>query len=303
MPIQVTNNIHFSYKKGIKMESISHLIDFGEKVRKIRKKMHMNQIEFYKFLFPESNSSEEAIKKKMHNIENGIQKSVDLDIFLRICDKCDVSADYLLGKENDYSNYERKAIGNYTGLSDKAIKKLHEWNIAKNKNLNLNNYCFDEAALVEAGLHDDSELTKINKDSAMLFLGMFNLLFEGGKHTTTVNDRKYEEPFSNLSIIHSIYMLCMDQPKVISGHLTKEYMEETFGYSQIFDDYVQIDASRVSFEDEANVLFPLNVETVIHQYAWKRLETAVDLLRMQIKEKKNSHMGEDMSCPFDTFQD
>lgn len=283
------------------MESISHLIDFGEKVRNIRKKLDMNQIEFYKFLFPDSDSSEEAIKKKMHNIENGVQKSVDLELFLSICDKCDISADYLIGKEKDYSNYERKAIGTYTGLNDNAIKQLHEWSLAKN--INVNNYCFDEIALVEDGLHDNSASIKIKKDSAMLFLGMFNLLFEGGKHTTTVNDRKYEEPFSNLSIIHSLYMLCMDQPKIISGHLTQEYMEENFGYSKLFDDYVQIDASKVSFEDETNVLFPLNVEMLIHQYAWKRLETAVDLLRMQIKEKRNSHLDEDMSSPFDIFQD
>ena len=283
------------------MESISHLIDFGEKVRNIRKKLDMSQIEFYKYLFPESNSSEEAIKKKLHNIENGVQKSVDLEIFLRICDKCDISADYLLGIEKHYSNYERKAIGNYTGLSDKAIKQLHEWNLAKN--INVNDYCFDEVALIEDELHDDSELIKINKDSAMLFLGMFNLLFEEGKHTITVHDRKYEEAYSNLSIIHSLYMLCMDQPKVISGHLTNEYMEEAFGYTHLFDDYVKIDASRVSFEDETNVLFPLNVEMLIHQYAWKRLETAVDLLRMQIKEKRDSHKDANMSSPFEIFQD
>ncbi len=283
------------------MEQYSHVINFGKSLRNIRKKKGMNQIEFYKFLFPENPPSEEAIRKKMNKVENGRQKSIDLDMFLLICDKCDVSADYLLGKEKDYSNYDRKIIGQYTGLSDNALKQLHKWSLAKN--ITVNDSCFDEAALVEDGLHDNTEVARMNKDSAMLFLGMFNLLFEGGKHTTTVNDRKYEEAFSNLSIIHSLYMLCMDQPKIISGHLTKEYIEENFGYSNLFDDYVQIDASRVTFEDEANVLFPLNVETVIHQYAWKRLETSVDLLRMQIKEKRNSHQNTTMSSPFEILKD
>lgn len=283
------------------MESNSHRIDFGEKVKSLRKKLNKNQIEFYKFLFPESDASEEAIKKKMHNIENGIQKSVDLEMFLRICDKCDISADYLLGKEKNYSNYDRKVIGNYTGLSDNVIKQLHEWNLAKK--INISDYCFDEVALVEEGLHDDSEFKKMNKDSAMLYLGMINLLFEEGKRTIIVNNHKHEETFSNLSIIHSLYMLCMDQPKTIFGYLTKDCIEEIFGNSKLFDNYVQIDASRVAFEDESNVLFPLNAENLMHQYAWKRLETAVDLLRDQIKYKRNSYQNVNMSSPFGIFQD
>ncbi len=283
------------------MESISHLIDFGEKLKKIRKKQRMSQTEFYKFLFPESDSTEEAIKKKMHNIENGIQKSVDLEIFLRICDKCDISADYFIGKETDYSNYDRKAIGNYTGLSDKAIKQLHKWSLAKN--ISTNDYCFEEAALVEDGSHDDTALIKMNKDDAMLYLGMINLLFEQGKKTTKLKGHKAEEKFSNLSILHSLYMLCMDQPKTISGHLSKEYQEENFGYGMTINDYVEIDASRVIFEDETNVIFPMNVEMLIHQYAWKRLTDSIDLLRMQIKEKRDSHKNTDLSSPFEILQD
>ena len=283
------------------MESNSHSIGFGKNIRNIRKKKGMTQTEFYQFLFPESTSSEEAIKKKMNKVEKGAQKSIDLEMFLRICDKCDISADYLIGKEKDYSNYDRKYIGNYTGLSDNAIKQLHEWRIAKN--ISTDGYCFDEVALVEGDSHDDSELIHMKKESAMLFLGMINLLFESGKHTVTINGHKSEEAFSNLAVIYALYMLCMDQPKTISGYLTKEFMEENFRNSKLFDDYVQIDASKVSFEDETNVLFPLKVEMVIHQYAWKRLENAVELLRMQIKEKRNSHQNADMRSPFEIFQD
>lgn len=266
------------------MESNSHPKRFGKKLRNIRKSKKMSQVEFYKYLFPETSSSEEVIKKKMNKVENGKQKSVDLDMFLRICDKCDISADYLIDREKDYSNQDRKIAGEYTGLSDKAIKQLHEWSEAQKIEVEY----YDEIALIEEGEHDESYWKNLRKKSAILFLEMFNLLFEDGKQTITINGHKHDERFSNLSIIHSIYMICAGQPKLINGHLTKEYKEEKFIYSDRVDDCVQIDATRVTFEDEENVLFPLDVEAIMHQYAWKRLERAIDLLRMQIQEKNKN---------------
>ena len=64
------------------MELINHPRRFGNTVRSIRKKKHMNQIEFYKYLFPDTDKEDENIKKKMNKIENGKQSSVDFDFFL-----------------------------------------------------------------------------------------------------------------------------------------------------------------------------------------------------------------------------
>ena len=53
------------------MESFIHPVDFGEPVRAERKRLGLNQVAVYRFLFPQTNKEEETIKKKMNNIENG----------------------------------------------------------------------------------------------------------------------------------------------------------------------------------------------------------------------------------------
>ena len=52
------------------MESYSYPKRFGKKLRNIRKSQKMSQVEFYKYLFPETSSSEEVIKKKMNKVDN-----------------------------------------------------------------------------------------------------------------------------------------------------------------------------------------------------------------------------------------
>ena len=79
------------------MESFIHPTAFGELVRTERKRLKLSQVDFYLFLFPDTNKAEETIKKKMNSIENGKQKSIDFDFLLAVCQKCDVSADYILG--------------------------------------------------------------------------------------------------------------------------------------------------------------------------------------------------------------
>ena len=96
----------------------------------------MNQIEFYKYLFPDTDKEDENIKKKMNKIENGKQSSVDFDFFLALCHKCDVSSDYLIGKDS-YENFDIKQVCEYTGLSEAAVKQLHKWQTDANNGADL----------------------------------------------------------------------------------------------------------------------------------------------------------------------
>lgn len=50
----------------------------------------------------------------------------DIATFAKICEVCNVSADWLIGRsEAEIADIEIQAISNYTGLDDKAIKFLH----------------------------------------------------------------------------------------------------------------------------------------------------------------------------------
>ncbi|WP_027205895.1 helix-turn-helix domain-containing protein [Butyrivibrio fibrisolvens] len=282
------------------MEANSYPVVFGENVRNMRKKKGMSQVDFYRLLYPGDELSVESIKKKMNKIENGKFKNVDFDLLQRYCSIFDVSVDFLFGREKDYSNYDNKFISEYTGLSDKVIKQLHKWN--KDKNIKLSEDLQDEMSLVCDDISDKTRFQQIRKETAMIFLGMINLLFEEGTETVNINGHKHKNKFSNLSIIHSLYMLCVDQPKVIYGHLTKDYMEDNYGYDTRHSDYASMKASNLLYQDEDGVYYPLNMAMVIQQQARKRLDKAIDLLRIQIKDKREKNKNSSKNGHLNIFE-
>ena len=67
------------------METICYLKTLAKLVRSIRKKMRMNQVEFYNFLYPENPYTDENKKKKMNALERVKSKMVDWDLLLTLC--------------------------------------------------------------------------------------------------------------------------------------------------------------------------------------------------------------------------
>lgn len=264
------------------MERICHPVLFGETVASVRKSMGMNQVEFYRFLFQDTTKEEETIKKKMNKIENGKQVYVDFDFFLALCTKCDVSADYLIGKES-IKNYDIKAVCEYTGLSEKAVQQLHRWQIDANNGADL-------SIIGSVVVGEDGEAQMDNafaKQSALQYLKILNHLFNEGVAKVKILGKTRKERFSNVGVLHSLYLLCMTEPKKIIG---KPLLSETFDG---FEDYlfkmhphlksqlerVVLDASSfMVLQDYDEVWYPLDMKNVIEQFGRKHLNESIDRL-------------------------
>ncbi len=265
----------------MKMESFIHPYAFGNLVRSERKRLNMNQIDFYNYLFPENKKEEETIKKKMNIIENGKQKSVDFDVLLAICQKCDVSADYILGLKTDYRNHANEFVCNYTGLNEKAIACLHKWNMDKNNGADL--------SLIGKAFWEDEEEAVNNaykKQSAIIFLRIINCLFKEG-NLPSDNARKDSVFYSNLRILHSLYLMCMAKPETITGtpvfdesNILQKIMDTDPCLKQLTSNlfhYVKLDGSKPVFmQDNNDVTYPISMKDILEQIARRHLDRALD---------------------------
>ena len=268
----------------MKMESFIHPDTFGNMVRSERKRLNMNQIDFYNFLFPENKKEEETIKKKMNIIENGKQKSVDFDMLLAICQKCDVSADYILGLKTDYRNHANEFVCSYTGLNEKAIACLHKWNMDKNNGADL-------SLIGKAFLENEEEAVNnaYKKQSAITFLRIINCLFKEGKLPSD-NARKDSVFYSNLRILHSLYLMCMAKPETLTGtpvfdesdilqellatDLFAPYLKQLISNSF---KYTKLDGSKPIFmQDNNDVIYPISLKNILEQIARRQLDRALD---------------------------
>ena len=141
------------------MESakINHLKQIGDCVKRERNKRKMNQLEFYRFLYPGSNLANEGIKSYMNDIENAKRKKIDPDFLLELHEKCDLGMDYIFGYETEFPNHESENASNYTGLSVETIELLHKLALAKKA----------EIPSLEPGMNDEDSkdtLTTLKKD-------------------------------------------------------------------------------------------------------------------------------------------
>ena len=267
------------------MESFIHLTAFGELVRTERKRLKLSQVDFYLFLFPDTNKAEETIKKKMNSIENGKQKSIDFDFLLAVCQKCDVSADYILGIKPDYRNYTNEYICNYTGLNENAVSFLHGWSVDKNNEADLS--LIGEAFWEE---HEEEVNKAYKKQTAITFLRIINYLFMEGELPAD-NTRKTRETYCNLRILHSLYLMCMAKPISITGtpviddaDLLNEYLNndlcDPFARHYIWElMHPNLDGSRPVFmEDDNHVHYPVSMKDVLEQIARRQLDRNLDQL-------------------------
>lgn len=267
------------------MESKFLLLQFAECFRMKRKELKKTQLEFYSFLYPDKKKQPENIKKYISNIENAKIKYLDADLVIRFCQKCDISADYLLGISTDYSNHETEFICKYTGLNEKVVQQLHKWNKDKNNDADLSK--IDEVFSEE----EENEYKKMyEKQTGITFLRIINHLFESGVRKNPKKNNK-KEHYHNLSILHSLYMLCMSQPKRIiarwkeNDDLKLLFDQDPFA-KQCFDE-LDIDMKRSMYlVDDNSVWHPFDPKFVLEQYGKQHLLNEVDILIEQVKDEK-----------------
>ena len=188
----------------MKTEEKCHLYKLGEIVRQERKKRDMNQIDFYKFLFPDNDYNDENIKKKMNALENGKNTNANYELLFALHDKCELSMDYLFGFETKYPNYENKEACTYTGLSTETIQSLHTFSSALHNSIPEPDAEMSRETFIER----DSLISK--KNEAAWILKMIDLLFYEDNSSN-------KNPSSNLKILHDLYMLSVAIPKAIWG--------------------------------------------------------------------------------------
>lgn len=270
------------------MELIDHPKKFGEAVKSIRKEKGMNQVEFYKYLFPNTQKEVENIKKKMNSIENGKQASVDFDFFLELCRKCDVSADYLIGRES-VRNYDIKEVCNYTGLSEKAVVQLHRWQLDANNGADLS-----IIGSVYVGEDGERQMDQaFSKQAAIQFLKILNCLFNEGETKEKVWGKTRKVRYSNVGVLYSLYLLSMSEPVRITGKLN---IEETFdGYEDFLFSHmphlkpklerVVVDpSSLIMFQDDSDVWYQLDMKKVMEQIGRRHLDESINRLLNTIKK-------------------
>lgn len=196
------------------MEYISYLENLADIVRLERKERNMNQINFYKFLFPNTDKEDENIKKKMNAIENAKLKNIDFEFINNLCDKCDICPDYIFMKNISYRNHELETICNYTGLSQDAAIILHEFQVEKNNGADL-------SLLKRVAIGDESkELEKANlKSTSINMLTIINYLLSHREAKDYPNIKSNE---TNLTIIYDIYRYCIGLPEILNGVPTEE---------------------------------------------------------------------------------
>lgn len=271
------------------MEEIYDISTFCKCFKQIRKANKKTQVEFYRFLFPDDDNSDYNIRKQIYNIEHEKIKTLNADLLIRLCSKCDVSADYLLGLSKDFSNHEIEFVCQYTGLEENAVKQLHEWNVDKNNG--------SDISLVEEVYLEDSEeehMKMLRKQDGIAFLRIVNYLFKSG---TRRNDfkRNKKEPYSNLVILYALYLLSMAKPTRLNASLImddyKEFLVKEYPWFKREFDYAEIDLDRVmAMVDNNGVHYLLDPKKTLEDMGRKQLDKAIDWLIEQVKKDDESGM-------------
>lgn len=264
--------IHLQKDVCIKMETKLPLKNLGDYVCKIRKRKKMNQVEFYRFLFPESDAEEENIKKKMNSIEHGKGKRVNYELLIRLHEKFDVSLDYLFGFETKYPNYENKAACLYTGLNPETIKQLHNWSLYANMDIP------ESSTGMSVAQREEYEHKRQLITDAKWIYEIINMLFQP----------KYKEDLvdgiSDLSVLYDIYMLSVDIPDTVYG-IPYEITQKDIPWYEKAVNSVEICSDSLIFSDLMNESHIIDLSE-ISQRMWKdRLLKDIDIMISSIKEK------------------
>ena len=256
------------------MEEKCILEGSGKRVQEIRTGLKMNRQDFYDYLFPNNGKSLECKKKKVYDVEKGCSKKIDMDFMLAVCEKENLSMDYLLGFIDDFS-YDLKHVCEYTGLDANAVKRLHYWNENQNSDADLSiltdGYCgFGNVDELYAKAHD--------KQVGMQLLRLVNFLFKDHE----IVDNKKKRP--HISILYDLNQLIMIEPNEISGELKLD--EDDIRIIQEVTPWyfnkpleLKIDASKTcTLSDKNNVFDLVLAKDLLRQAAWEYLKKDIDAL-------------------------
>ena len=240
------------------MEIKLPLTRLGEFVRNQRKKLKMNQTEFYRFLFPEKNLEDENIKKKMNAIEHGKGKELNYELLFRLHEKFDLSFDYLFGFETEYPNYDNKAACNYTGLEPEAIRQLHFWS----------KYIYKEDPEYVQDMTEQQykdyirEKTRIGE--AKWIFAIMNALLKP-KSAADIKDG-----ISDLSILYDMYMMMTNDIEHIRG-LPLDIVNSDLSWNEKALSSVTLCPDTLYFTDSMNETHKVNIGEVNRKIWEERL--------------------------------
>lgn len=238
------------------MESakINHLKQIGDCVKRERNKRKMNQLEFYRFLYPGSNLANEGIKSYMNEIENAKRKKIDPDFLLELHEKCDLGMDYIFGYETEFPNHESENASNYTGLSVETIELLHKLALAKKA----------EIPSLEPGMNDEDYKNRCNmlndKQEADWILKIVEVLLTEDMETN-------EGSLPNFNILFDLYMIAVMRPATLRG-IELNSVEENDGLMQISGKYKDLYVDSLYMKDTFGISHTINMDKV-HQQIWK----------------------------------
>lgn len=272
------------------MERFDNLIVFGRCVRKIRKEKHKTQVGFYRDLYPEIDNSDYNIKKIMNKIENGKMIHLNTDFVIRICKKYNVSADYLLGIKSDFRNHETEVVCNYTGLEETAVSQLHEWNVDKNNGSDL-------TKVEEAFFANEAEehIKMFKKQDGIAMLKIVNYLFKSGTRKSKRKKGKVET-YSNVSILHSLYLMSMANPERIESHIIPDdyiesLMENNINIKSSLDS-IHIDLNKpIVLVDNDKTHYLLDPKDTLERIGRDSLNRGIDWLIEQVKNDNNNMLS------------
>lgn len=247
------------------MELNLPLCKLGEFVYEKRKNLKMNQVTFYKYLFPEKNLEDENIKKKMNAIENGKGKELNYELLFRLHDKFDLSLDYLFGFETEYPNYDNKAACNYTGLGPESIRQLHFWS----KYLTKEDPVYSKDMTKQQ--HKDYCKEKDRIAEAKWIFAIMNALLQ----PKSAEDKK--DGISDLSILYDIYMMMTNDIKRISG-IPLDIANSNIPWRQKISSSVTLDPDALYFTDSMKETHTVNISEINRKIWEERLLRDIDIM-------------------------
>ena len=257
------------------MEINLHLNEMGEKIYRIRKEQRMNQVDFYRDLFPEKDLEDENIKKKMNAIENGKNKRADYELLFRIREKYDVSLDYLFGFETEYPSYENKAASMYTGLSSEAVGQLHYWCRYKGR----------KVPELYPGM-TERQIRAINNESVLSRESEW-ILFITSKLLEKKSEKDEKTGIADLSVLYDIYMMSLEPPKTLLG-IPEEILTKQLSFEDKIGHTVRVSANTVSYIDEMGEIHQVDIRKM-NQQVWKeRLIKDLEVFITELRSERQN---------------
>ncbi|MBO4459233.1 MAG: hypothetical protein J5778_01090 [Clostridiales bacterium] len=256
------------------MEIKLPLVKLGDFVNKTRTNLKMNQVEFYRYIFPEKDLNDENIKKKMNVIENGKGKEMNYELLFRLHDMFDLSMDYLFGFETEYPNYENKAVCKYTGLLPESVRQLHFWG----------NYLLKEepkySNKMTKGQYKEYLLEKTRIEEAKWIFEIVNMLFQ------PKSDEDEKSGISNLSVLYDIHMLITDRTEKIVG-IPMEIASSNLSSVDKSVNSIAISPDSLCFSDSMNEIHKVNIIEVNRKIWEEQLLKDIDALVRVVKENRH----------------